>query len=153
MFRFDREKLRVRPDSAFAEQRRVQFQDVDAAGIVFYPRVLIYCHDLLVSFFAHAGEPLPDVLRTRSWVAPIRHAEADYFRPLRFGDRIEVALVQAHVQETEVVLGFRVAQVDEDEVCAVAQSVHAFLEPDTFKRRPIPEGLRGAFQQMAEPRR
>jgi YbgC/YbaW family acyl-CoA thioester hydrolase len=151
MYRFERDTLRGRPPSAFAQERQIRFQDVDAAGIIFYPRLLEYCHDLLVDFFALNGAPLPEVLRDPTWISPIRHAEVDYFKPLRFGDPVEVALVSAHLSPSEVTLGFRVARRGgAEEVCAVAQSVHTFVEPRTFKRVPLPEPLRAAFEAIGE---
>lgn len=148
MHRFERDTLRRRTDSAFAETRAIRFQDVDAAGIIFYPRLLEYCHDTLVAFFAAAGAPLHENLRAPTWLAPIRHAEADYFKPLRFGDPIEVAIVAAVLAESEVSLGFRIARTDKDEVCAVAQSVHTFVVPASFQRRPVPEPLKAAFLRI-----
>ncbi|MDQ2644982.1 MAG: acyl-CoA thioesterase [Myxococcota bacterium] len=148
MHRFEREQLRRRTDSVFAETRTIRFQDVDAAGIIFYPRLLEYCHDTLVAFFAAAGAPLHENLRSPTWLAPIRHAEADYFRPLRFGDPIEVAIVAAVLLDSEVSLGFRIARTDKDEVSAVAQSVHTFVTPATFQRCRVPEPLRAAFLKI-----
>lgn len=150
MFRFEREALRQRSPTAFSEQHSVRFQDVDAAGIIFYPRLLVYCHDLLVNFLARAGAPLDQVLRERCWIAPIRHAAADYFRPLRFGDAFEVGIVRAHLEPTEVTLGFRFARTEGGEVCAVAQSVHTFLNPESFTRIEVPEPPRTAFEAIGE---
>jgi YbgC/YbaW family acyl-CoA thioester hydrolase len=148
MHRFERDTLRQRPESAFGEQLQIRFQDVDAAGIIFYPRLFSYCHDVLVSFFAAAGVPLHEHLREPSWIAPIRHAEADYLRPLRFGDRVEVAIVAAEVAESEVALGFRVARTTSQEVCALVQSVHTFVSVESFQRCPVPELLRSAFLRV-----
>lgn len=151
MFRFERDTLRTRPTTAYAEDRLIRFQDVDAAGIIFYPRLFEYCHDLLVRFFAENGAPLPEVLREKNWISPIRHAEVDYFKPLRFGDPVEVALVSAHLLTSEVTLGFRVArQGGSGEVCAVAQSVHTFVDPQTFTRVSLPESLRAALEAIGD---
>jgi YbgC/YbaW family acyl-CoA thioester hydrolase len=120
---------------------------VDAAGIIFYPRLFEYCHDLLVKFFAVSGEPLPALLRAPRFLSPVRHAEVDYFRPLRFGDTIDVALVRAHCEASEVTLGFRIAR--QAEICAVAQSVHTFVDPASFQRIEIPEPMRSAFIALA----
>lgn len=149
MHRFERDMLRRRTDSAFGQTRTIRFQDVDAAGIIFYPRLFEYCHDTLVAFFAAAGAPLHENLRAPTWLAPIRHAEADYFKPLRFGDPVEVAIVAAVLADSEVSLGFRIARTDKDEVCAVAQSVHTFVDPATFQRRALPEPLRAGFLRIA----
>jgi YbgC/YbaW family acyl-CoA thioester hydrolase len=149
MHRFERDTLRRRPESAFGEQRQIRFQDVDAAGIIFYARALDYCHDTLMSFFAAAGAPLHEELRAPTWLAPIRHAEADYFKPLRFGDPVEVAIVASKLEESEVALGFRIARTDTGEVCVVTQSVHTFVAAKTFQRTPIPEPLRSAFARLS----
>jgi len=145
MHRFTRDDLKARPTNAFAEQRRVRFQDVDAAGIIFYPRLLEYFHDTYVSFLSAAGTPLVEVLRSGVWLSPVRHAEAYYFRPLRFGDEVEVALVRAHVEPTEVALGYRIARTGSDEVCAVGQVVHTFLDAVSFRRTDIPDDLLRAY--------
>ncbi len=153
-FRFERDALRAKSSSAISTEQRIRFQDVDAAGIIFYPRLFEYCNDLLIEVLEQCGAPLPEALKTGAWVSPIRHAEADYFRPLRFGDRIEVALVRVHLEPTQATLGFRVARLNpeggEAELAAVAQSQHAFLNPQTFERIPIPEAIQAAFAAVGE---
>jgi len=144
VFRFEREVLRRPPAGSFARQSAVRFQDVDAAGIIFYPRALELCHDLYVEFLAAAGHPLHVTLKG-PWLAPIRHAEADYMKPLRFGDRIEVAIVAAHLgpdnPPTEVTLGFRIVRLPENDPAIVAQSVHTFVTRQRFERTPVPDEL------------
>lgn len=148
MFRFERDRLKQRPRGAFAIETSVRFQDVDAAGIIFYPRALELCHDAYVAFLEHAGTPLHEVLKG-PWLAPVRHAEADYLKPLRFGDRVEIALVAAHFEPmptpTEVVLGFRIARVPDGEVAILEQTIHTFVERTTFQRTSVPEALRKAL--------
>jgi 1,4-dihydroxy-2-naphthoyl-CoA hydrolase len=144
MFRFEREVLKNPRGGSFARERAVRFQDVDAAGIIFYPRALELCHDLYVDFLADAGHPLHTALKG-PWIAPIRHVEADYMKPLRFGDRVEVALVAAHLgpsaPATEVTLGFRITTLPDRVPAIVAQSVHTFVTRETFQRTPVPEEL------------
>jgi 1,4-dihydroxy-2-naphthoyl-CoA hydrolase len=145
MHRFDREELKLSRPHAFIDQRAIRFQDIDAAGIIFYPRVLEMFHDAYGALLAHAGTPLPEVLRSGSWIAPVRHAEADYFKPLRFGDPVSVEICRAHQAETEACLGYRIARQGSGEVCVVGQVVHTFVERATFKRTPIPEPIRRAL--------
>jgi acyl-CoA thioesterase FadM len=92
---------------------------------------------------------LHEQLRTPTWLAPIRHTEADYFKPLRFGDAVEVAIVASKLEESEVALGFRIARAENEEVCVVAQSVHTFVAAKTFQRIVIPEPLRSAFARLS----
>jgi YbgC/YbaW family acyl-CoA thioester hydrolase len=148
MHRFDRDELKPSRPQAFVERRAIRFQDVDAAGIIFYPRVLEMFHDVYVAFLAFAGAPLPEVLQSGTWIAPVRHAEADYFKPLRFGDAVSVEVCRAHVAETEATLGYRIARAEGGEVCVVGQVVHTFVDRASFKRTAIPERVRLALERI-----
>src|SRR5687768_8640349 len=92
MFLFERDVLK-QAARAFKVEREVRFQDVDAAGVIFYPRLLEYFNDAYLALLSSIGQPLHASLGKASWISPVRHAEADFLRPLRFGDAIDVALV------------------------------------------------------------
>src|SRR5690606_35065652 len=104
MYRFEKRLLGERKASAFSAEVAVKFQDVDAAGIVFFARFFDYVHGAYEGFLTASGSPLPDVLREKSWAAPLRHAEADYLRPARYGDILLVELVAAHSEPSELAL-------------------------------------------------
>jgi YbgC/YbaW family acyl-CoA thioester hydrolase len=146
MYRFERDRLKDLRKSCFQRELSIRFQDVDAAGIIFYPNALALCHDIYVEFLAVSGAPLHEALQG-PWIAPVRHAEADYLRPLRFGDRITISIAAAHLepieQPTEVTLGYRVTKGEE--LSIVAQTVHTFVDPGTFKRVLVPDVLLRAF--------
>lgn len=140
MHHFDKRELRDRSGSLFRWTMPVRFQDVDAAGIVFFARFADYVHDAYVALLDELGVGLATVLREKSWAAPIRHVELDYFAPLRFGDRVTIDLVAVHLEDTEVTLGWKLERAGN--VVAVAQTVHTFVDPGTFQRTAVPEALR-----------
>jgi 1,4-dihydroxy-2-naphthoyl-CoA hydrolase len=148
MFRFEKATLVALPEGTHAESRGVRFQDVDAAGIVFYPRIIEYCHDAFAGFLERAGQPLSAALEARAWAAPIRHVEADFLRPLRFGQTVRVSLVARHLEPSEVVLGFQVRV--EGVVHAVVQSVHTSVDLQSFQRVDFPEALRAVLSSVPE---
>ena len=148
MYRFERDDLKLSRPHAFVDRRAIRFQDIDAAGIIFYPRVLDMFHDVYVAFLAFAGCPLPEVLKSGGWLAPVRHAEADYFKPLRFGDEVSVEICRAHVSESEATLGYRIARAEGGEVCVVGQVVHTFVDRASFKRTAVPEPVARALRQI-----
>lgn len=125
------------------ESRVVRFQDVDAAGIVFYARTFDYFHDAYVGFLRARGAPLERALRDGSWVAPLTRAEAEYLRPLRFGDGIEVSIVGVELEETEYRVSYRIDLGGE--VACVGRTRHVSVSPATFRRAPVPEVLRRAL--------
>ncbi len=151
MFLFERDLLKHCP-VPFARSRSIKFQDVDAAGVIFYPRLLEYFNDTYLEFLAHVGQPLHEVLGRAPWISPVRHAEADFLRPLRFGDRVEVGIVAARVEPetepSEVTLGFRIVKPGTLEVATLGQVVHTFVDHQSFRRTIIPEPLLSAFRAL-----
>lgn len=129
--------------SLHTERRTVPFQDVDAAGIVFFARIFDYFHDAYVGFLRARGVPLEAAVRDRSWVAPLRHAEADYRRPLRFADDIAISVVSVTLDETEFRVRYRIET--DDAVACEGETVHVTVDPDTFRRAAVPGFLRHAL--------
>ncbi|APR78389.1 1,4-dihydroxy-2-naphthoyl-CoA hydrolase [Minicystis rosea] len=125
----------------FAETRLVRFQDVDAAGIIFYPRVLEYMSDVYIAMVMQSGWDLPKELGQSSVGTPLVHAEADYLSPLRFGDDVHVEIVGVRLGATSFTVGYRV-RTKGGVVAAVGQTVHVCLDRATFKPQPIPDSLR-----------
>lgn len=132
--------------SAFVHRREVRFQDVDAAGIVFFPRLFEYFHDAYMAFYASVGVRIDEVIRARSWIVPLKHAEADYTRPLYFGDELEVSLATARLDGSKLVIGYLVTRGG-DEV-ARGMTVHIFVDATTFARLEPPAELRDAFNAI-----
>jgi hypothetical protein len=65
---------------------------------------------------------------------------------------VEVALVKAHIEPSEVPLGFLIARVAAlDEVCTVVvQSVHTLVNLETLRRSEMPPTLRAASSRIRE---
>src|SRR5262245_15417998 len=103
---FAKEELRA-SKGGFAQSRQVRFQDVDAAGIVFFARLFEYFHDALVAWMDGAGMVLHRALKAGAWGAPLKHAEADFLRPLRFGDEISIAVASAWRRGSAPMVGFQ----------------------------------------------
>lgn len=125
----------------FAEERVVRFQDVDAAGIIFYPRVLEYFSDVYIAMLMGSGWDLPKELGRSAVGTPLVHAEADYLAPLRFGDRVSVEIVGVKLGSTSFTVGYRI-RANGGTVASIGQTVHVCLDRATFKPHAIPESLR-----------
>ncbi len=128
-----------------AERRVVRFQDVDAAGIVFYPRILEMFSDAYMGFFAARGRSVARTLASNTYGLPLAHAEADYARPLRFGDAIEVAVVAVRLGASSFRVGYRVS-TERGEIAATGQTVHVAIDRQSFTKIPIPPELREVLE-------
>jgi len=140
--RFAREELLRGTPFGPAHRHEVRLQDVDAAGVVFFARHLEFAHDGMIRLLAAAGWPVPEKLAEGAPMAPLRHAEGDFLAPLRFGDAVLVRAVAAHLRETEIAVGFRLAREEDGTVVSLVQLVHVFVDPATFRRVPVPAPVR-----------
>jgi 1,4-dihydroxy-2-naphthoyl-CoA hydrolase len=141
VMRFEKKAIAERTLCAHWCEIAVRFQDIDAAGIVFFSKFFDYVHLAYEGFLADAGTPLPRVLQDGIWAAPLRHAEADYLAPVRFGAVLRVELVAAAVEQTEITLGWRILDKESQKPRAVVQTVHTFIDPRVMSRISVPSEL------------
>jgi len=146
---FGRKELEAaRP--VYVHRCAARFQDVDAAGIVFFARVFDYFHDAYLAFMEEGGMPHAEVLKARAWGVPIRRAEADYLAPIRFGDKLEVGLARAAWDASKLTIGYRVA-VTGGKVAAVGLTHHVVVNFPSFSRIEPPAELRALFGPLENP--
>jgi acyl-CoA thioesterase FadM len=123
----------------------VRFEEADARGVLFYGRLQALAHhvweDYVVSELVDRWE---DWFESREFVAPIKHAEATYHRPLRPGHQYVAELTIGKVGESslEVVTRFLDESGPEPVLCAETRVVKVLADPNTWKKIPIPSGIR-----------
>ena len=123
----------------------IRFDEADARGVLFYGRVQALAHrvfeDFVVSELVGAWE---DWFESAAFVAPIKHAEATFHRPMRPGHQYDVELAVAKVGESSFEV--RTTFVDRagatPVLCAEARIVKAFADPATWTKMPIPSAIR-----------
>lgn len=152
MHRFDKRELSA-GDPVFSHPVTVRFQDVDAAGITFFARITTYFHDAYFAFLESRGCDLPGIIADAPYMAPMVHCEADFLEPLRFGDELAAQVVASRLEDSELTVGFRLVRRHADEVVAVGQQGHVFVDRADFTRIAAPEVFRDAFGDLdSEPR-
>jgi 4-hydroxybenzoyl-CoA thioesterase len=130
---------------------KVRFGDIDQAGVVYYPRFLHYFHVAMEEFFsAEVGMDYARVLLDHRFGFPAVHLEADFRRPLRYGDEIDVEVRVVRIGEASVDWRYFVYRVGEAEPAALGQVVTAGIDLDSFTSRPIPDWLRSALLKYVE---
>lgn len=126
---------------AFEHVVTVRFHEVDKAGIVFFGRVFEYCHVVFEEMLHEVlGNDMAAVFEGGRWGMPLVHAEADYKRPMRIGDRLRIRLEVERLGRRSITLRYTVAGEDGD-VRATARLVHAFVDMERFASRPVPPEL------------
>jgi len=124
----------------------VRFQDVDAGGVLFFGRIYDYCHQAYEEFWGSEGVDQAHFFAGADYLVPIAHSEADYRRPIRHGERIQVRIDVTRVGRASFTLRYHVTGPDGD-LRVEASTVHAFVERATMKPIPIPDSLRAILQR------
>lgn len=132
----------------FAVKRRINFFDCDPAGIIFYSRLFDFCHsayEQLIDSF----ELDEDYWDNSVYVVPIIHTECDYYRPIKYGDEIEIQLSVSNLKNFSFELTYSLLL--NDEKCAVVKTVHVFVSREDWNKMNIPDNIMiGLQRQLAE---
>ena len=133
---------------AFEHVVTVRFQHVDRAGIAFFGQVFEYCHEAYEEMLVASGLSLPEIFDQGGWGMPLVHAEADYSRPMRMGDRLAVALEVARIGGSSLTFDYAVRGAEARDLRARVRLVHAFIDLDGFRKREVPDDLREALARL-----
>jgi 4-hydroxybenzoyl-CoA thioesterase len=139
--------------AAYRHALRVAFDDVDHAGIVYYPRFFHYFH-LAFEHWVHerfaAGGGYRGMLDLRRIGFPAVHAEADYKQPLRFGDRVTVTMVVERLGGKSASLAYGV-EAEGGALHAAGRVVVVVTDLDSFRAVAMPEDVRAEFESLRAP--
>jgi 1,4-dihydroxy-2-naphthoyl-CoA hydrolase len=73
---------------SFTYHRTIRFSDTDAAGVVYFAKVLSICHEGYEASLAASGINLHSFFNNETVAIPIIHASVDFWRPMFCGDSI-----------------------------------------------------------------
>lgn len=134
---------------AFTSVQQIRFDDVDGAGIVYYPRFFHLCHAAFEDFFCSAA-PLsyPELILDRRLGFPTVHIESDFKAPLAYGDTAIVELHVEHVGTSSVRFRYEIRRKRDGVLSFTATVTTVLIDLDAQKARPIPDDLRGVLERL-----
>lgn len=133
----------------FVHERAVRFEEVDAAGIVFFGRFLEYCHEAMERFFDDVPGGYVGLITQRRIGFPAVHVEADWKAPLRYGDAMRIEVTVPHVGTTSCTFRYRFTRVGDGAEVASIEHVTVSSALDTMKKLPLPEDCRALLEAHA----
>lgn len=130
---------------AFVSRIRVRFGDEDHAQIVYYPRFFHFFHCAFEDFFDEQGFRYRDCLDVDRVGWPAVHAEADFERPVRFGELLEIEVRVTRVGDKSATFEY-LGRVGGEPACR-GRIVVACISMDTYEARSIPDKYRALFER------
>ena len=133
----------------FREHLKVRFGDIDQAGIVYYPRFLHYFHVALEDFFSYALKiNYPQMLKEHRIGFPTVHLETDFFKPLWYGDEIDIEVRPLKLGKTSITWEYLTFIGGEEDPRIRGSNITVCLNMDTFTKMNIPSWLRERLKRL-----
>jgi 4-hydroxybenzoyl-CoA thioesterase len=131
----------------FTSIYKIRFDDVDGAGILYYPRYFHLCHQALEDSFDR-GAPLsyPELIHERRLGLPTVAVESNFTAPLEYGDTVTVSMTVESIGTSSLILGFRIQRESDGAECFHARITTVLTDLDSRKSTPFPDELRFFFE-------
>lgn len=132
---------------AFTSVQKIRFDDVDGAGIVYYPQFFHLCHAAFEDFFDTAAPiSYPELITQRRLGFPTVAIESEFSAPLEYGDIAVVELAVAKVGRTSVSFTYVIRRKRDGMCCFRAQVTTVLINLDSKEPVVIPAELRDILE-------
>jgi 1,4-dihydroxy-2-naphthoyl-CoA hydrolase len=129
--------------------RSLTLADTDAAGVVYFARLLSICHEAYEASLSEANIDLKAFFRDPSVAIPIAQAEIQFFQPLFCGDHIQIYLTPHLIKDSEFAVEYRIYRGDcVDRLVGQAKTRHVCIDPRLRQRIPLPESIQNWLRNV-----
>lgn len=130
-------------------ERPIRFEEVDAAGLVFFAHYAAYAHEAMERLFAPLEGGYPALILTRRIGLPAVRLEAEYAAPVRYGDALRIEVTVARLGNRSATLRYRMIRGDRT-LCAELRHTVVTTDLDRVASCPMPEDVRAALTAHLE---
>lgn len=110
-------------------ERKVAYYETDRMGIVHHSNYIRYMEEARLSWLEESGLAY-DNLESMGIMLPVISVNAEYHKPLKFGDTFNVITKLIQLTNVKITLSYEIKNLDTDELCAIGQSSHCFVNND-----------------------
>ena len=132
---------------AFTSIHKIRFDDVDGAGIVYYPQYFHLCHAAFEDFFDTAASiSYSELIRGRRLGFPTVDIASSFTAPLTYGDVAVVELSVERIGRTSATFSYRIRRRRDGAACFTATVTTVLIDLDSQQPEPIPPDLRAILE-------
>ena len=134
---------------SFTSIQKIRFDDVDGAGIVYYPQFFHLCHATFEDFFDSAAPfSYPEMIGGKRLGFPTVAIQSHFTAPLVYGDTAVVQVEVRQLGNTSVTFGYQIRRKRDAALCFEAQITTVLMNLDTKEKQPLSEELRTIFRRF-----
>lgn len=124
------------------------WEDIDYAGVMFYPRALTFVERGFGAWMIREGTSWRELIVEQRLGFPAQGVQIDYVSPIRLHDRIQVHLEIADLTRKGFRLTFKIFRTEDQTLCCHGHVKRRFINQDAFKGIDLPDPVYGLFQKM-----
>lgn len=125
----------------WAHRQTIALRHTDAAGLLFAPRLLEMAQDAFEALQTAAGVSMAERLRGPGPILPTVHCEADFLRPMRLGEVVDVEVTLQKLGRRSFTLSYRFCSSGGEDL-ARAVTVHAAVDRTAGTAVELTESMR-----------
>lgn len=126
----------------FTYYRTIRLSDTDAAGVVYFARLLSICHEAYEASLQEVGVDLKTFFSDRATAIPIVHGSIDFLRPIFGGDPLAIELIPQQLSDNEFEIDYLIQNESAPTEClAKAKTRHVCIDPTLRRRKLLPETI------------
>jgi YbgC/YbaW family acyl-CoA thioester hydrolase len=134
---------------AFTSLLKIRFDDVDGAGIVYYPQYFHLCHKAFEDFFDEAASvSYPQLINEKRRGFPTVAIQSDFSAPLRYGDIALVKLEIDKIGRSSATFSYEIRRKQDSRLCFSAKIVKVYMDLDSNSVLPIPDDIRTLWESI-----
>ncbi|KIC74233.1 1,4-dihydroxy-2-naphthoyl-CoA hydrolase [Neochlamydia sp. TUME1] len=131
----------------FISYNKVRMHDTDMAGILYFAKQFRFVHDALEDLMDQEGITLDHLFHHSSFAFVVVHAEADYLKPVKVGDALEVHVEVIHLGTTSFSFAYKIFRKVDHLLIGKAKTVHVCLDTQTRSKITLPDELKNIFKK------
>ena len=134
---------------AFTSIQKIRFDDVDGAGIVYYPQFFHLCHAAFEDFFDDAAHlSYPELISGQKLAFPTVALQSEFHAPLCYGDIAIVSLEIEKIGTSSVTFRYTIRRKRDGEFCFEASVTTVMVQTEGLAPIPLPDSYRQLFQRF-----
>ena len=122
--------------------RPIKFEEVDAAGIVFFGHYLGLAHEAMEHFFAGLEGGYPHLIVRRRVGFPAVKVNMSFSAPARYGDVLRIETSTAHLGNRSATLRYRMLRHEGSVLVATVEHTIVTTNLDAMASCPMPDDVR-----------
>lgn len=130
--------------------RPIRFEDVDAAGIVFFARFLGFAHEAMEHFFDGLPSGYAHLIVGRRVGLPAVKVNMSFHAPAKYGDVLRIDTSTAHLGNRSATLRYRMFRERDGVFVAEVEHTVVTTNLDSLTSCVMPEDVRTIFAEHLE---